>query len=84
MEHICKFNKFGYCKYKNECKKNHVKEQCKDGQNCESVKLCTLRHPKMCKRIALEGHCSLVKSVHMATKEYPISLVWSMKMCMKM
>ena len=57
MEDICKFNKFGYCKYKNECKKNHVKEYCKDGQNCESVKLCTSRHPKMCKRIALEGLC---------------------------
>jgi uncharacterized C2H2 Zn-finger protein len=57
MEDICKFNKFGYCKYKNKCEKDHVREQCKDGQNCESVKSCTLRHPKMCKRITLEGLC---------------------------
>ena len=26
MKTICKFNKFSYCKYKDKCNKDHVKE----------------------------------------------------------
>ena len=54
MEKICKFNKFGYCKYKEECNKDHVNEECKYGYKCEHVKTCALRHPKMCKRIVVQ------------------------------
>lgn len=61
MDNICRFNKFGYCKYKDKCKKDHVNEECRDGHYCESVKTCTLRHPKMCKRIILEGLCGFAE-----------------------
>ena len=51
------FYKFGFCKFKQSCKKDHVKEECRSGIYCEHIKTCTLRHPKMCKRIILEGLC---------------------------
>ena len=57
MDYICKHNKFGYCKLKDECEKYHVNEECKDGIHCKAIKACPLRHPKMCRRIVLEGLC---------------------------
>ena len=57
MENICKFYKFGYCKLRDQCEKNHVKEECKDGSHCKAIKICVLRHPKMCKRFVFEGIC---------------------------
>ena len=51
------FYKFGYCKFKQSCNKDHVKEECRSGIYCEQIKTCALRHPKMCKRIILEGLC---------------------------
>ena len=67
MENICKFNKFGYCKYKEECKKDHVKEECKYGYKCEHVKTCALWHLKMCKMILLEGLCGFGEKVCLKT-----------------
>ena len=52
-----KFYKFGYCKLKDNCPKVHVTEECGVGLQCKDVKTCSLRHPKMCKRIGLEGIC---------------------------
>ena len=57
MDSSCQFFKFGYCKLKDDCEKNHVKEECRDGLQCKAIKTCSLRHPKMCKRVVLEGLC---------------------------
>jgi hypothetical protein len=57
MDYICKHYKFGYCKLKDKCEKYHVKEECRDGIHCKAIKACPLRHPKMCRRIVLEGLC---------------------------
>ena len=57
MDSACPFFKFGYCKLKDDCARVHVKEECKDGLQCKVIKTCFLRHPKMCKRIVLEGIC---------------------------
>ena len=38
MEYICKFYKFGYCKMKEQCWKYHIKEECKDGTHCKTIK----------------------------------------------
>ena len=59
MDNVCKYHKFGYCKYNNQCEKNHVKGECKDGNICPKIQVCNLRHPKMCKRMAMEGYCRL-------------------------
>ena len=34
-----------------------VKDECTDGSHCENIKTCSLRHPKICKRIILERTC---------------------------
>ena len=44
---ICKYNKFGYCKYKMECKFVHKIKICEKNR-CEITK-CKDRHPKQCR-----------------------------------
>ena len=47
LENICRYNKFGHCKYGETCHKQHVKELC-EIQSCEAQK-CPKRHPRVCK-----------------------------------
>ena len=44
---VCRYNKFGFCRYKEECKKHHVDESCVS-LNCD-ISSCVNRHPKKCK-----------------------------------
>ena len=55
---ICNHFKYGFCKYrnKNECNKQHIEEVCKNRTTCKT-KDCNLRHPRACKRYALERFC---------------------------
>ena len=54
---VCKFHKFGYCKLKDKCEKEHVNRECPDGSHCKGIQTWALRHPKMCKRIGMQGLC---------------------------
>ena len=58
MEIICNFNKYGYCKFKDECDNQHEDIECNNGSLCKEVKICPFRHPRMCKRMIMEGFCS--------------------------
>ena len=44
---LCLFNKYGFCKYLDKCRKKHNKEIC-DNPDCE-VDKCVKRHPKTCR-----------------------------------
>ena len=44
---ICSHFMFGYCKYRENCRKQHVKEVC-DNSECD-IKTCRFRHPRRCK-----------------------------------
>jgi hypothetical protein len=55
-EEVCRYHKFGYCKYKNDCKKRHFKEECIDLAACKTIKICMKRHPKSCTKYAM-GQC---------------------------
>ena len=46
-QNVCRYFKFGYCKYSEKCRIFHVKEECKN-KSCE-IRTCALRHPKICK-----------------------------------
>ena len=46
-ENVCFFNKFGYCKFLDKCRKRHELRICENG-NCE-IKECSYRHPKECR-----------------------------------
>ena len=53
---ICRHFMYGYCKFKENCMKQHVKVECKDLSACKS-KECLKRHPKVCKRFFAEKFC---------------------------
>ena len=54
-QNVCIFNKFGFCKFRINCRKQHILEICSN-QNCES-KRCSLRHPKLCRYFRDIGYC---------------------------
>ena len=45
-QNVCRYFKFGFCKYLEKCHYQHVKEEC-ENHDCD-VKSCFLRHPKVC------------------------------------
>ena len=53
---VCRFNKFGFCKYRKDRKKIHYIQDCKDLEDCKNVQNCQQRHPKVCKKFAA-GKC---------------------------
>ena len=45
-QNVCRYNKFGHCKFSEVCRLMHVNELC-ENLECE-VTNCNLRHPKIC------------------------------------
>lgn len=54
---ICQHHKFGFCKFREQCSKVHVKEKCKNLSACKDLKSCNKRHQRVCKRFVLERFC---------------------------
>ena len=52
---ICKFNKYGYFRYQEMCRKQHINEKC-ENSSCDR-KECMLRHPKIGKFFREYGFC---------------------------
>ena len=50
------YNKFGFCKYREHCRRQHYKEVC-ESNSCKSTRSCPKRHPKVCKRFAFDENC---------------------------
>ena len=44
---VCNFNKYGFCKFRLTCRRQHVTELC-DNSSCDILK-CNKRHPKECR-----------------------------------
>ena len=55
LETVCKHPQFGYCKFQENCRKEHILEICKT-PSCPMVG-CPLRHPKNCKFFSIFGIC---------------------------
>ena len=53
-ENICKFNQKGFCKFGTKCNKKHNNTICEN--ECRG-KLCSERHPKLCRNISKTGIC---------------------------
>ena len=60
QEQVCGFFKFGYCKYKDTCRKKHNSEIC-DNTSCE-IRNCLFRHPKTCRYFRDLGRCKFNES----------------------
>ena len=56
-QNVCSFNKFGYCKFRNNCRKMHVNENC-ENESCE-ITTWKLRHPKPCRYFRDLRRCKL-------------------------
>jgi hypothetical protein len=54
-QNVCHYNKFGYCKHKEACRKQHIFELC-ENPSCD-LKTCILRHPRNCKWHRELGRC---------------------------
>ena len=54
-EIVCKFYQNGYCKFRNQCRHQHVETVC-ETINCRSRE-CMLRHPRECKYYQRYGRC---------------------------
>ena len=52
---VCKFNKHGFCKYRDTCRNYHENEVC-ENRYCE-VDSCTKRHPRVCAYFQLYKRC---------------------------
>ena len=52
---VCMYDKFGFCKWENSCKKVHLKETCLL-EECENKSRCQKRHPRPCK-FTERGYC---------------------------
>ena len=52
---ICKFYKYGYCRYGPTCSYRHEATVCED-ESCDIIK-CMKRHPKKCRYWADFGRC---------------------------
>ena len=52
---ICKYNKYGYCKFGNRCFRRHENRFC-EKEECE-VKSCSLRHPRKCRFFMEYNYC---------------------------
>ena len=55
-DEIGQYSKYGFCKFKESCKRKHFSEDCKGLSNCHQVKSCPGRHPNPSKRFA-SGYC---------------------------
>ena len=56
VNNVCKHNQTGFCKFRQDCKKDHVNETCRNIKICKDTK-CTLRHPKTCQTFEVHGKC---------------------------
>ena len=54
-QNICFFNKYGFCKYSEKCRRYHENTICEKSQ-CE-IRECHQRHPKECKFFRDFGFC---------------------------
>ena len=57
-QNVCRYHKFGYCKFKTSCKFKHVTVVC-DDDRCNNQNACQKRHPRVCKYFINFGSCKL-------------------------
>ena len=54
-QNVCGFNKYGFCRYQDRCRKYHEKNLCENAK-CV-VKECVRRHPRFRKYLRDYGYC---------------------------
>ena len=76
-QNVCRYFKFGHCKFNDRCRLLHIKEEC-ENPYCD-IRLCNLRHPKTCKffneynRCKFSDYCSYKHKVNI-NKMSPVEM----------
>ena len=52
---VCKFYKYGFCRFRDQCRYNHVHEMC-NNKDC-LLYSCHKRHPRLCKFHSANSYC---------------------------
>jgi hypothetical protein len=55
QQNVCSFNKYGFCKFRLNCRRQHLMEKCKK-MKCD-IENCSLRHPQVCRYFRDIGYC---------------------------
>ena len=55
VDSLCLFFKYGHCKFKNTCRKEHILALC-EKEYCE-MSNCAMRHPRICRYYRDYGYC---------------------------
>ena len=58
-QNVCSINKYGFCKFREACRKHHIMEICQK-QDCE-IQKCSSRHPRTCRYYRDIGYCKFGK-----------------------
>ena len=72
-EEVCVYHKYGFCRYREKCLKKHLKQECKELNNCPAKNICHKRHPKLCRRYVFEGSCIFGEKCDYLHKEKEMS-----------
>ena len=70
-DEVCKYGKFGFCKFGTGCKRKHFTKVCENLSSCTNINECKKTHPKTCKRFKIENECRFNKDCaysHVASK----------------
>ena len=67
QQNVCRYFKFGYCKFLDMCRLRHISEICRNS-SCE-IRNCSLRHPKSCKYFRDYRRCKFGEYCYFAHKE---------------
>ena len=74
---VCKIGNFGFGKFKEGCKKKHLKQVCENLPRCVDIKACPKKHPKTCRSFMSGKDADSRRSV-------PISTLGAIQMRIKM
>ena len=76
---VCKYQQFGFRKFRESCKNEHLVEICESLSTCVNIKSCLKRHPRVCKSYALEKFCKFKDGCAYHHKEENINNKVNMK-----
>ena len=78
-ENVCFYDKFGYCRNGDKCTKIHLTEKC-NNEDCDDVRKCQRRHPRVCKFFQEKGYCKFKSSCKYDHKQAKNVEVFNSKM----
>ena len=70
-DEICQHSKYGFCKYKDSCKRKHFGECCNDMSNCQLIKAATKDTPNHLKDLlqeAVDSKVNVLTAIKMLQK----------------